>query len=205
MDPQWLRWAKQLQTMAQTGLTYTKDPYDKERYKLISEMAFEMMAMGTQVDIDHIRDLFQAEQGHATPKVDVRAAIFKSNTILLVKERSDGGWTLPGGWADVGESASEAVIREVWEESGYHVQATRLLAVYDRDKHPHPPHENYAYKIFFECEITGGTPTISNETDDVAFFALENLPPLSLTRILPSQIQRFFALHSQPTSGADFD
>lgn len=205
MDPQWLHWAKQLQTMAQTGLTYTKDPYDVERYKIISEMAFEMMAMGAQVDIDHIRDLFQAEQGHATPKVDVRAAIFQDNKILLVKERSDGGWTLPGGWADVGESASEAVVREVLEESGYQVQATRLLAVYDRDKHPHPPHEYYVYKIYFECEITGGTATTSNETDDIAFFPQEDLPPLSLTRVVPEQIQRFFALHNQPTFGADFD
>ena len=205
MDPQWLRWAKQLQTMAQTGLTYTSDPYDRERYKLITEMAFEMMAAGSGVDQQHIQSLFQAERGHATPKVDVRAAIFKDEAILLVKERSDGGWTLPGGWADVGESASEAVIREVWEESGYQVRATRLLAVYDRDKHPHPPHENYVYKIYFECEITGGAPASSNETEEVAFFTRENLPPLSLTRVLPSQIERFFALHEQNTAAADFD
>lgn len=205
MQPQWLNWAKQLQTMSQTGLTYARDPYDIARYEAIREMALEMLALNSGTEIDLVRDLFRGEQGHATPKVDVRAAIFQDNTILLVKERSDGGWTLPGGWADVGESPSEAVIREVFEESGYQVQATRLLAIYDREKHDHPPHANYVYKIFFECQITGGVATISTETDDVAFFTRENLPPLSLTRILPTQIQRFFDLHNQPVAAADFD
>lgn len=205
MDPQWLRWAKELQTMAQTGLTYTKDPYDITRYESIKHIAFEMMAMGAQMDLDHIRDLFQAEQGHATPKVDVRAAIFQNNTILLVKERSDGAWTLPGGWADVGESPREAVVREVLEESGYQVQATRLLAVYDRDKHPHPPLAYYVYKLIFACEIVGGSPSSSAETEEVAFFARKALPPLSLTRVLPAQIERFFELHNQPIPETDFD
>lgn len=186
MDPQWLRWAKTLQTLAQTGLTYAKDPYDITRYESIGEIAFEMMAMGAQVDMHRVRELFQEEHGHATPKVDVRAVIFKDNTILLVKERSDGGWTLPGGWADVGESPSEAVVREVLEESGYQVQATRLLAVYDRDKHDHPPLAYYVYKLFFECEIVGGTAASSLETEEVAFLALEALPPLSLTRVIPA-------------------
>jgi ADP-ribose pyrophosphatase YjhB (NUDIX family) len=205
MDPQWLHWAKQLQTMAQTGLTYAKDPYDIARYKSISEMALEMMALGTPVPISHIRSLFEAERGYATPKVDVRAAVFKDNAILLVKERSDGGWTLPGGWADVGESASEGVVREVVEESGYQVRATRLLAVYDRDKHGHPPLEYYVYKMFFECEIVGGAAANSVETEDVNFFTQENLPPLSLTRVVPTQIHRLFELHNQPTAATDFD
>lgn len=205
MKPQWLNWAKQLQTMAQTGLTYARDPYDIARYEAIREMALEMMALQSETEIDLVRDLFRGEQGHATPKIDVRAAIFQDNTILLVKERSDGGWTLPGGWADVGESPSAAVIREVFEESGYQVRATRLLAIYDREKHDHPPHANYVYKIFFECQITGGTATTSTETDDVAFFTRASLPPLSLTRVLPAQIQRLFELHNQPAAAADFD
>jgi len=205
MDPQWLRWAKALQTMAQTGLTYTKDPYDIARYESICEIAFEMMAMGAHVEIDYVRDLFQEERGHATPKVDVRAVIFKNNTILLVKERSDGRWTLPGGWADVGESPSEAVIREVREESGYLVQTTRLLAVYDREKHAHPPLAYFVYKLFFECEIVGGAAANSIETEDVAFFEQEALPPLSLTRVVPAQIDRFFDLHNQQMPMTDFD
>jgi ADP-ribose pyrophosphatase YjhB (NUDIX family) len=113
--------------------------------------------------------------------------------------------TLPGGWADVGESPSEAVIREVLEESGYQVQAVRLLAVYDREKHAHPPLAQYVYKLFFECEIVGGAAASSVETEDVAFFAREALPALSLTRVVPAQIDRFFDLHDQQMSPTDFD
>ncbi|HLZ61459.1 MAG TPA: NUDIX hydrolase [Ktedonosporobacter sp.] len=205
MDPQWLRWAKALQAIAQTGLTYTKDPYDIERYEQLREIAFEIMAQHTETDIKQIYTLFQSETGHATPKVDVRAAAFRDNTILLVKERSDGGWTLPGGWADIGESASTAVVREVREESGYQVLATRLLAVYDRDKHGHPPLPYYVYKFFFECEIVGGSPTSSKETDEVGFFALDELPSLSIDRVTPAQIKRLFELHHDPGSATDFD
>jgi ADP-ribose pyrophosphatase YjhB (NUDIX family) len=205
MDPQWLQWAKALQTMTQTGLTYSKDPYDIVRYEAIRDIAYEMMATNAQVDVEHIRQLFQDERGHATPKVDVRAVIFKDDTLLLVKERSDGGWTLPGGWADVGESASEAVAREVFEESGYRVNVTRLLAVYDRNKQGHPPFPYYVYKIYFACEIIAGTPTPSSETSDIAFFPEDAIPPLSLPRVTPAQIERFFAMQRQPEAAADFD
>lgn len=205
MDPQWLQWAKALQTMTQTGLTYSQDPYDIVRYEAIRDIAYEMMAMQAHVEVEHIRQIFQEEQGHATPKVDVRAAIFKDDKILLVKERSDGGWTLPGGWADVGESASEAVAREVFEESGYRVNVTRLLAVYDRTRQGHPASPYYVYKIYFEAEIVDGTPTPSSETSDIAFFPEDALPPLSLSRTLPTQIERFFSMHRQPEAAADFD
>ena len=205
MDPKWLQWAKSLQTMSQTGLTYAKDPYDITRYKAIHEMALEMMALNTQTDLEHVHTLFQYEYGHATPKVDVRGAIFREQQILLVRERSDGCWTLPGGWADVGESPGEAIAREIREESGYEAKITRLLALYDRDKHDHPPHPYYVYKFFFEGEITGGEPTHSSETDGIAFFTLDNLPPLSLTRVTPAEIVRLFALHTAPALGTDFD
>jgi ADP-ribose pyrophosphatase YjhB (NUDIX family) len=205
MDPQWLQWAKALQTMTQTGLTYTQDPYDIARYKAIRDIAYEIMATHAHVEVEHIHQIFQEEHGHATPKVDVRAAIFKDDTILLVKERSDGGWTLPGGWADVGESASEAVAREVFEESGYHVNVTRLLAVYDRNKQGHLPSPYYIYKIYFEAAIVGGTPTPSSETSDIAFFPEDGIPPLSLSRTLPTQIERFFAMHRQSGVATDFD
>jgi ADP-ribose pyrophosphatase YjhB (NUDIX family) len=205
MDPKWLQWAKALQTMSQTGLTYAKDPYDIARYEAMREIAFEMMATHAQTDITHVRDFFQDERGHATPKVDVRAAIFRHNTILLVRERSDGCWTLPGGWADVGESPGEAITREVFEESGYQVRVTRLLAVYDRNKHGHPPHAYHIYKLFFECEIVGGSPVESSETDGVAFFAEDALPALSITRVTPAQIQRLFELHRNPALATDFD
>jgi ADP-ribose pyrophosphatase YjhB (NUDIX family) len=213
MDPQWLTWAKELQTMAQTGLTYVRDPYDKARYERIQAMAAEMMALQSDAELPYVKDLFVHERGHATPKIDVRGAIFRDNTILLVKERSDGNWTLPGGWADVGESASEATVREVYEESGYRVRATRLLALYDRGKHDYPPHPYYAYKLFFECVPLDDQPVIHqtsdspgfNEIEAIDFFSLENLPPLSHTRITQSQIARIFALHQQPSQAAEFD
>ncbi len=205
MDPKWLQWAKALQTMSQTGLTYAKDPYDIARYEIIRDMAAEMMATQTDADFAFIKDLFLHEEGYATPKVDVRAATFRDNSVLLVKERSDGLWTLPGGWADVGEGPSEATVREVREESGYEVRATRLLALYDRAKHGHPASAYYSYKVYFDCELIGGAPNTSNETDGVGFFAVNDLPPLSIERITPAVIARLFTLHQNPALPTDFD
>jgi len=205
MDPKWLQWAKSLQTMSQTGLTFAKDPYDIARYEIIRDMAAEMMAAQTDADFAYIKDLFSHEQGYATPKVDVRAATFRDDMVLLVKERSDGLWTLPGGWADVGEGPSTATEREVREESGYEVRATRLLALYDKAKHDHPPAPHYVYKVYFDCELIGGSPTESIETDGVDFFAVNDLPPLSLGRITPALIARLFELHQNPALPTDFD
>jgi len=200
-EPAWLGWAKRLQTMAQTGLTYARDPYDIGRYHEITEIAAEMMARGTGMPIAQVRDAFAFDVGHATPKLDVRTAVFRAGArgmeILLVREMSDGLWTLPGGWADVGESPSEAAAREVLEESGYVVRITRLLALFDKRKHPHPPDVYYIYKLFFAGEIVGtnGTQGDGKETDGVAFFPRDALPPLSVKRALPSQIESLFALH----------
>ena len=205
MDPKWLEWAKSLQTMSQTGLTYAKDPYDIERYKIIRDMAAEMMATQTDADYAYIKGLFSHEEGYATPKVDVRAAAFRDGRVLLVKERSDGGWTLPGGWADVGEGPSEATAREVREESGYEVHVTRLLALYDKARHDHPPSAYYTYKVYFDCEVIGGAPRNSSETDGVDFFDVKKLPPLSLERITPALIARLFELHQNPGLPTDFD
>lgn len=204
-DPQWLVWAKEFKTMAQTGLTYARDPYDIERYQRMQAIAFEMLATQSGEEFVRIKELFVHETGHATPKVDVRAAVFRGDTIMLVRERSDRGWTLPGGWADVGESPSEAIAREVWEESGFEVRVTRLLALHDKAKHPHPPQAHYVYKIFFECEIIGGSEQHSAETDGVSFFAAEDLPPLSLDRVLPEQIIRLFELYRDRQAPTDFD
>src|SRR5262245_42148027 len=147
-EPRWLEWARELQSIAQAGLTYAKDPFDVERYQAVRRLAAEMLAAQTGEDADRIHDLFVGEYGHPTPKVDVRGAVFQDDTILLVKERVDGGWTLPGGWADVNESPAEAVVREVFEESGYQTRAVKLLALYDRRKHEHPPHPWHIYKVF---------------------------------------------------------
>ena len=179
MEPSWLNWAKRLQAIGQTGLTFTKDPFDIERYKAVREIALEIMAKGSEADIRQLRDIFSEEVGYATPKVDVRGVVFRDEALLLVKERSDGCWTLPGGWSDVGESPSENVVREIYEESGYKTRAVKLLAVYDRRKHPHVPlHIHDAYKLFFRCELTGGKAATSIETAEVGFFREDEIPRL---------------------------
>ena len=206
MEPKWLKWAKQLQALSQNGLTYARDPYDRERYEQIRHIAAEMLAEQADAKIEDVLDLFVREKNYATPKVDVRGAVFKNGKILLVKERSDGKWSLPGGWADVGESPSESVEREVREESGFHVRAQRLAAVYDRDKHPHKPLMHYhIYKLFFICEITGGQATTSSETEQVEFFSVSDLPELSTTKILLEQIVKMFEYYRRDDLPAYFD
>lgn len=206
MEPKWLKWAKQLQALSQNGLTYAKDPFDRERYEQIRHIAAEILAEKADAKTEDVLDLFSREKDYATPKVDVRGAAFKNDRILLVKERSDGKWSLPGGWADVGESPSESVEREVWEESGFQVKAKRLAAVYDRDKHPHKPLMHYhIYKLFFICEITSGRATTSSETEQVEFFSESDLPELSITKILPEQISKMFEYYRQDGIPVYFD
>lgn len=203
---QLLLWARQLQAMSQNGITYAVNNYDLERYRHLQKIASEMMVAGDpDVSPLHVAEFFGREQGHATPKVDVRAGVFRDGRILLVREISDGGWTLPGGWADVGDEPSVAAVREVKEESGFDVRATKLVAVHDRDKHGHPPIPYHAYKIFFLCELIGGQATTSNETDGVEFFAEDRLPLLSLTRTVPEQIAMMFRHYREPGLAAEWD
>jgi ADP-ribose pyrophosphatase YjhB (NUDIX family) len=192
----WLNWAQRLQAIAQNGLTFTENPYDIDRFQQIQALAAEMMAAYTDADPRYVQDLFDQQKGYATPKIDTRGAIFQGDQVLLVLEREDQKWTLPGGWIDVGESPGEAVIREIYEESGYETKILKLAAVYDRNKHPHPPLIFHAYKLFFLCEILGGAPTPSIETDAVEFFPVHDLPELSLGRVVPSQILRLYE-HAQ--------
>jgi len=205
METKWLEWARTLQAIAQNGLTYTKDPFDIERYESVRQIAAEIIASHSDSDLGYIRDLLKGEAGHTTPKVDVRGAVFRDGAILLVRERHDGLWTLPGGWADVNESPSEAVVREVYEESGYRTRAVKLLALYDRRKHAHTPHQYHIYKIFFQCEVTGGSPSESAETDGVAFFRQDEIPELSISRVTPAQIGRLFEHYRHPDWPTDFD
>jgi ADP-ribose pyrophosphatase YjhB (NUDIX family) len=205
MEPKWLDWARRLQAIAQSGLAYSPGQYDLERYEALREIAAEIMADGSGGAVEAIRDLFAGQAGHATPKVDVRGAVFRDGRILLVQERSDGGWTLPGGWADVGESAAEATVREVREESGYEVRALKLLAVYDRNRHEHPAIPFHAYKLFFRCDLIGGAPSVSSETAGVDWFAEDRLPTLSTTRVTAEQIHRLFGHYRHPEWPADFD
>lgn len=204
---EWLEWAQQLQAIAQNGLTYSQNPFDIERYQQLRAVAAQIMATGYNYEPSHILEKFNSEVGYATPKVDVRAAVFDSDKILLIKEKEDDCWALPGGWADVGASPSESVVKEVYEESGYHARVVKLLAVYDRNhiRHGHPPMMHHVYKLFFQCELVGGTPTQSIETTDAAFFGEQEIPKLSLTRIVPSQITRMFEHYRNSNMQTDFD
>jgi ADP-ribose pyrophosphatase YjhB (NUDIX family) len=208
MEPNWLKWAKQLAALAQDGLTYSDSEYEIDRYEQVRRIAAEIMSAGFEIETEQVIDLLSQERGYATPKVDVRGAVFRENKILLVREKIDNdAWTLPGGWADPGQSPSEAVVREVFEESGFEVRAVKLAAVYDRSKHPHRPLMPFhLYKLFFLCEITGGAAKKSYETTGVEFFAEDNIPQdLSISRTLPFQITRMFEHHRHPALPADFD
>jgi ADP-ribose pyrophosphatase YjhB (NUDIX family) len=203
--PQWLRWSRHLQAIAQDGLTYTRDGYDLGRYEQLRELAAEILAAYSTGTLEEAGDLLALETGPATPKVDVRAAVFREEQILLVKEPGDEGWSLPGGWADVGESPSEAAVRETLEESGYRVRPVRLLAAYDRNRHGHPPIPYHVYKLVFLCQILDQTPSPDVDTEGVGFFAEKQLPELSISRITRAQISRFFEQQRDPDRPADFD
>jgi ADP-ribose pyrophosphatase YjhB (NUDIX family) len=205
MDPQWLGWAQQLQALAQTGIAYAVNEFDRQRYEGVRAIAAAMLAAGARGETHVLEGLLSAEAGYATPKLDVRAAVFRDERILLVKERSDGRWTLPGGFADVGDSPSSAAEREVREESGYEVRAVKLAAVYDRNRHEHTPFLYHLWKLFFICELTGGAPRPSIETEAVEFFAADALPALSLGRVTPAQIGHMFEHHRDARRATSFD
>jgi ADP-ribose pyrophosphatase YjhB (NUDIX family) len=202
----WLTWTRRLQAIAQSGLTYSQNKFDIHRYEEIRAIAAEMMSAGALLsDSTPIRDLFAQQVGYATPKVDVRVAAFCDNRILLVRELEDGGWTLPGGWADIGEPPSIAAAREAREESGYEVHITKLAALFDRDLHGHPAHAFHAYKLFFVGEVRGGSARDSHETAGAEFFDEHALPPLSLSRVTPRQIAHMFEHLRQPALPTSFD
>ena len=205
-EPRLWTLARKLQATAQTGLAFNSNEYDRDRYELVATIAAELMAVHCDTPAATFRQMFGQQEGYATPKVDVRAAAFRDGKILLVREAADGLWTMPGGWADVNDSPSEAVEREVREESGLLAKATRLAAVYDRAKHPHePPLPFHVYKLFFLCEILGGELAPSRETPEAGFFPPDKLPPLSISRNLPFQISRMFEHAKNPSLPTDFD
>lgn len=192
MEYKWLDWAKQIQAIAQAGLTYSKDVYDLERFEQLRQISMEMVSTYTNVEMKMIKDLFANETGYATPKVDIRAVVCRDGKILMVKEKIDGGWSLPGGWADIGLTPSEVAVKEAKEESGFDVKPVKLLAVLDKKCHPHPPSPYHVYKMFIQCEIVGGHPVGGTETSAVEFFAEDELPPLSADRNTESQIRMLF-------------
>jgi ADP-ribose pyrophosphatase YjhB (NUDIX family) len=205
-EPQWLTIAREVRAIAQTGLAFTADGFDHQRYQRLRELAARLMAQGSSSEHESILQLLRQEKGYATPKVDVRGAAFVDGRVLMVREISDGKWTFPGGWADVNQSAGECVVREIAEESGFQARALKLAAVYDYQRSGHPPHHiDSIYKMFFICEITGGEARASDETSEVAFFARNELPPLSLGRTTAAQIDRMFHHGEHPELATDFD
>jgi ADP-ribose pyrophosphatase YjhB (NUDIX family) len=205
-EPQWLSIARELRAIAQTGLTFTADRFDRQRYERVRELAGSMLALGSGADYGAILGILLADTGYATPKVDVRGAAFVDGRVLMVREISDGKWTLPGGWADVNQTAGECVVREIREESGFEARVLKLAAVHDYQRSNRPAsHIDSIYKMFFVCEITGGAARASDETSEVAFFPRHELPPLSLGRTTAVQVDRMFQHAERPDLPADFD
>ncbi|MEM7121536.1 MAG: NUDIX hydrolase [Pseudomonadota bacterium] len=208
MESQWLTWAKRLQAIAATGLHYCEDVYDRERYAEIDDIAQSMIAQLGSLPIEHIRGLLAHPglHGYATPKIDVRAAVIKDGKVLLVCERGDGRWSLPGGMADVGLSATENVIKEVREEAGLRVSVTDLYSVRHRAKHAYDPDVRDFYKLHFLCQQSdGASPKPGVETTAAAFFSPDELPELSTERILAADIDAAFEFHAGTTRQTQFD
>ncbi|MBN1155066.1 NUDIX hydrolase [candidate division KSB1 bacterium] len=206
-EPLLLKWARELMAIAQSGMHYTDNVYDKERFIRVRQLAAEMIANNSALDLNHVLKIMESEGGYATPKVDVRGVVFREDKILLVREIMDQNrWTLPGGWADVNESPAESVEREVYEESGFRTKVDKVLAVYDRTKQGHvPAYIFHIYKLFFHCTITGGEAAASMETSEVGFFSEKEIPELSVARVTDKQIRRFFEHHRHPDLPTDFD
>jgi len=198
MNDLFLNFAKKIQSIAQIGLAYGNNPYDIERYEQLRLISFEMMEALGNIPVEKIAGLFENEHGYQTPKVDVRGVIFRDNKILMVQEKADQGWTLPGGWADIGLTPNEIAVKEVWEESGLEVKATRLLAILDKKCHPHPPSPWHVYKVFILCQETGGTLQAGMETMDAKFFALSDIPILSTERVTADQLKMCFDFKAYP-------
>jgi len=189
--------SRELASIAQAGITYSADPFDKERFHRLREIASEVLRHAGQTDFE-----WPAEIGYATPKVDVRGAVFRNGEVLLIKEASSGKWTLPGGWADVNLTPAENVEKECLEESGYEVKARLITAIVDRDRAGYPANPHAIYKIFFLCDLCGGAPRVSHETTEVAFFPVDALPELDPHRSSALDIEeawRFFLTPSLPT------
>lgn len=197
-----LEYLKRVQAMAKTGLTYTENPYDVERYEELRDSSNQLIADLAGVDLEKINFHFdQLDDDYPTPKVDVRGVVIKDRKILLIREKTDGKWAMPGGWCDIGYSASQNIEKEVFEEAGITVKAKRILAVWDKAKHDHPHDLRYVYKINFLCEIVSGELNVGHEALDGGFFDIDDLPELSLERNTETQIRKLYELaqHDEPT------
>ncbi len=203
--PKWLEWAREIEALAQTGLHYAENEYQRQRYHRLMEIAAEIVIEHSNLEFSSLIETFNHQIGYATPRVDVRGAVFKDKRILLVRERMDGGWTLPGGWADVGDVPSQAAEREVREEAGFEVKAQKVVGVYDTNRSG-PLELFHAFKIVFLCDLLGGEARPSIETSEVAFFGLDEIPEvLSGERTRLRHIHDAFSSLVAPTCPTVFD
>jgi len=203
--PRFLEWAREIQALSQTGYHYAKDDFQRDRCRRLMEIAAEMISEQTGLDFLPLANAFCAQVGYATPKIDVRAAVFQLGRLLLVRERLDGSWTMPGGWADVGDAPSKAAEREVWEEAGFHVRARKVVGVYDANR-INPLEVFHAFKIVFLCDIVDGEARPSQETSEVSFFDLDSIPAnLSGERTRPRHLRDAFSAMKDPSLPTVFD
>lgn len=201
----WLKWAIEIQSLSQIGLTYTKDVYDRERYERLREISAEMLAEKTEVSIEKVKDLFCHETGYQTPKLDTRAAIFRNNKILLVHE-NNGTWSLPGGWCDVLESVKSNTEKEVREETGLNVKAVKIISIQDRNKHNKPVYAYGVCKIFVLCEVINGKFVENIETTEIRYFSLQDLPHnLAEEKTNKEQIEMCFKAYLNENWQTQFD
>jgi ADP-ribose pyrophosphatase YjhB (NUDIX family) len=203
--PGLLRWAREIQALAQTGYEFARDEYQKDRCRRLMEIAAEMVSEVSSLELADVAAVFKEQLGYATPKVDVRAAVFDQGRLLLVREVEDGGWTMPGGWADVGDVPSEAAEREAWEETGFRVRARKVIGVYDANRIA-PLELFHAFKVVFLCDLLGGEARPSRETSEVRFFGREEIPQqLSGERTHTRHIEDSFAALQDPSIPTVFD
>lgn len=198
MNFSFLEIAKRLEAIAQAGLSFTDNEYDRERFEEIKDIGHRIFHEYSGAPIHRIQDFFSQEQGYPTPKVDVRGIVFRDQKILMVREKLDGLWALPGGWADIGYSPSEVAVKEVKEEAGIDVIPLKLLAVLDKKCHTHPPSPVYVYKLFILCREAGGDIKPGTETTEVGFFAEHDLPELSTERNTKEQMDMIFQYNRNP-------
>ena len=191
--------SRELASIGQAGITYSTDPFDRERFHRLREIASEVMRV-VRADFE-----WPSEIGYATPKVDVRGAVFRNGEVLLIREASTGKWTLPGGWADVNLTPAENVEKECLEESGYEVKARLVTAIVDRDRAGYPANPHAIYKIFFLCDLRGGTPRVSHEATDVAFFPIDAIPELDPHRSSSLEIEEAWRFFLEPSLPARFN
>ena len=201
---QWLIWAQEIFSLSQSGITYSGNQYDIERYKRLQELTAEIIENQSKISKESVLDSFSMQAGYITPKVDVRGAVIRDGKILLIQERADGNWAMPGGWADLGNSPASVAEREVWEESGFRVKAEKVVAVIDANR-IEPMEFYHAYKIIFLCRLLDGEPRISYETLAVDFFDPHHLPPFSSYRTNEDMLREVFAHVENPNRPTAFD